>query len=587
MKAALGALVIVLAAALAYLPALGAGFVYDDHNLENSQLLRGPLSAIWFGATSPDYWPLTYSSFWLQWRIFGTAPAGYHAVGVALHALTAVLLWRALQRLDMPGAWLAGLLFAVHPVTVESVAWISEQKNGLSGALWLSTALAWIAYDARRMPRHLIAALVLFALALLSKISVVIFPVVILGIAWVRRGRIARRDLLDAVPFAVLAVIAGAVNVWFQHRNAMAGGWSSHGGLAERIGGSAWALGSYLESAYFPIRLALVHPPWPVGPSSPWFWAPLAGLTLLLALLWRARAGWGRPPLLALGYHAACVAPVLGFVDMAYLKKVAPVSNHLQYLALMGPVALAGWGLARLRMRAPRPASVASAAITLALGATTFHRSAAFQDDLSLWEAAVRDAPESAVAHQALGDSLLDRDRMKEGFAELARAAALSTDPGVRHGIRATLLLAEGRSDEAAAEARQAVAATEAPGVVSDAAWTLIQAGRADEAIAALTPLLQRAPHASEYAYRLSVALARAGRTSEAADLLLAWCREHPGHPRMEPPLALLLVRQGREREARAHAAEVLGLGPEDPRVELQVRAWYAEAMGASPASGR
>jgi Flp pilus assembly protein TadD len=584
LRDALGALTIGVLGVLAYVPAFRAGFVFDDHEIiENGRLLRGPLSVIWVATTGPDYWPLTYSAFWAEWRVFGPDPTGYHLVSVALHILVAVLLWRTLRRLGIHGAWLAGLLFAVHPVAVESVAWISEQKNTLSGVFWLATILAWIELDDDRVGWRRVVALGLFVLAVLAKASVVPLPVVLLGITLARRGRIRRDDLLELAPFFAVAVAGGLLNVWFQHAHAMAGGWAPVRSLAERIGGAARALASYLTAAFAPVRLAIVHAPWPVGPTSPWFWAPPAALAVGFALLWRVRSSaWGRAALLAIGYQAVCVGPVLGLIDMSFFR-IAPVSNHLAYLGLMGPVAFAGWALMQLQERAGKWGVAAVAAVTVALGATTFHRASAFEDDLTLWQAAVREAPDSALARQSLGDQLIDRGRVAEGVAELKRAAALSPDPAFRHGVLSSLQLMAGRKDEAAAEARQVLAAHPAPSLASDAGSTLLETGHTDEAIAVFRDLVQRAPNASEYAFRLSVALARAGRTPEAADALLAYCNRNPGHPRMEPALTMLLLRLGRIEEARAHAGLVLGIDAADPRADEQVRAWYAQATGGAP----
>jgi Flp pilus assembly protein TadD len=576
--------VIAALGALAYLPAFRAGFVFDDHEIiENGRLLRGPLSAIWVATTGPDYWPLTYSAFWAEWRVFGPDPTGYHLVSVGLHILVSILLWRTLRRLGVHGAWLAGLLFAVHPAAVESVAWISEQKNTLSGVFWLATILAWVELDEDRVGWRRALALGLFVLAVLAKASVVPLPVVLLGITLARRGRIRRDDLLELAPLFAVAIAGGLLNVWFQHTHAMAGGWAPARSLAERVGGAAWALASYLEAAFVPVRLAIVHAPWPAGPVSPWFWVPLGALAIGLVALWRLRRSeWARAALLTVGYHAACVGPVLGLIDMAFLR-IAPVSNHLQYLALMGPTAFAGWALTRLRHRAPTWGVAAAAAITIALDVTTFHRATVFEDDLALWQAAVHEAPGSALARQALGEQLIDRGRVAEGVAELERAIALSPDPAFRHGVSSTLQLMAGRPQDAASEARQVLEAHPAPGLASDAGSTLLETGHADEAIAVFTDLVRRAPNASEYAFRLSAALARAGRTSEAADALLDYCKRNPGHPRMEPALTMMLLRLGRIDEARAHAGAVLGVDASDPRADGQVRAWYAEATGGAP----
>jgi len=584
-RTALGVLAIAALGALVYLPALRGGFVFDDHELiENGRLLRGPLSQIWWGTTSPDYWPLTYTVMWVGWRAFGSAPAGHHALNLALHVLAALLLWRALKRAGLGSgtAWLAGVLFAVHPVAVESVAWVSELKNTLSACLWLATILAWLRWlegDRRARSRALLVSV--FALALLAKISVVVLPVVLLGLAAVKRGRVTRTDLVDVAPLAALAILAAAGNVWFQHHNAMAGGWAPARTLADRVAGAGWALASYLERAFVPLRLALLYDPWPVRSGTAWFWAPLVLVAGLAAVAWSFRKRGARPVLLAAAYVAVCVAPVLGLVDMAFLK-LSPVANHLQYLALMAPATLGAWAIARLRVNAPRAAAAAGALLVLALGWSTSSRASAFADDLTLWRAAARDAPRNVYARQAYANELLGAGDTAGAIAELRASAAAGTDPGLVASIQSSILLVEGREEDAVAQARVVLASTGDPALLSDAAWTLVETGHHEEAIAPFQALVRRMPGASEYAYRLSVALARADRPAEALEVLRAYCSSRPGHPRMEAALALMLVRSGRWAEARTRAALVAGVDAADPRAELQLRAWYAEATGTS-----
>lgn len=576
---------LVAATVVAYLPALRAGFVFDDHVLvEGSRLLRGPLWRIWLTTTSPDYWPFTMSAFWAQWRLWGSEPAGYHAVTVLLHATAAVLLWRALRRLRVPGAWIAGLLFALHPAAVESVAWISETKNTLSGALFLGAILAWLRFDEERRPRRYALSLALFALACLAKGSVVLLPIVLLGIALARHGRLARRDWVATGPFFAVALAVGLVNVWFQRRNAMAGGWAPPRGFAQRLGESAWALVTYQRDALLPIRLGFVHEPWTIGPASPLFFLPLLSVGVafgLLLALWR-RSAAARAYLYAAGYHALLLLPVLGFVDIAYFA-VGPVSNHLQYLALMGPAALAGAAIAiAARGRAPVTAGIV-AALALALGAGTFLRAADFESDLTLWTAAVRAAPRSPYAHDQLGTALHERGRTAEALEELLAAAYLSADPADRQRYMAQWLLLTGRSEEAIAAAREVVRSSRNPEARREAAWVLLQAGQRAEAESVFRRLVSEAPNSSDYVYWLAATIARGGRTAEAADVLRTWSRERPGHADVEHALALLLVRLGSSDEARRHAAAALGVAPDDPRAAAELAKWLREAAKPVP----
>lgn len=489
---------IALSAALAYAPALGGGFVFDDHLLiGGNPLLDGPLWRIWLGDGSADFWPLTYSLFWVEWRALGASPAGYHAVSIALHAAAAVLLWRVLLRLRVPGAALGAVAFAVHPVAVESVAWISEQKNVLSGALFLGAALLFLRHRDEGGRGRYARSLLLFLLALLAKTSTVMLPAALLGIAAVREGRLRREDARATAPFFALSLALGAVTVWFQLTRALAATPSGRG-LVERVGGAAWALLSYLRAAFLPVDLAFVSPPWPVLPGEPLYLAPLLALLLAAAAipwLWRGPA---RPALLAIGYHALMVLPVLGLLDMAVFL-FTPVANHLQYLALMGPAALLGWAAARLRARWPVPGAAAAGLVLAALGVSTATRATAFRDDLALWRAASEDAPQSLMAAWMHAEQVAAAGSPREALGLLEAAAARLRDPAERERARALLLLQRRDVAGALAALEAANSVRLEPVFQYEIAQMLLQAGRPVEALGALAPLLAAAPRSPDY----------------------------------------------------------------------------------------
>ena len=206
------ALTLVLLVAASYVPALSAGFVWDDVIFTDAQAVRDPsgLRSIWFSPRDIEneghYWPLVYSSFWLEHRLWGLAPAGYHAVNVLLHAVNVLLLWRLLLRLAVPGAWIVAAVFAVHPLHVESVAWIIERKDLLSALFYLTAALVWIRFaEAPGRGRYLLA-LGLFTAGLLSKSIVVTLPAALLIWQWWKRGRVTRTDLVRLAPFFLVGL---------------------------------------------------------------------------------------------------------------------------------------------------------------------------------------------------------------------------------------------------------------------------------------------------------------------------------------------------------------------------------------------
>jgi tetratricopeptide (TPR) repeat protein len=573
---------LVAAAIAAHAPALRGGFVFDDHVLlqgRDSVVGRSFLD-LWLGTSTPDYWPLTWSTLWIQWRVFGEQPWPYHAVNVLLHAGAAVLLWRVLRRLDLPGAWLAALLFAVHPVTVESVAWISERKNVLSAVLALGAVLAWLRADDERRPGVAWTSLGLFALALLAKTSVVVIPIVLAGIVLARRGRIARGEWLRLAPFFAAAVLAGATTLWFQHRNAMRLVLLRPRGLGERLGDAGWAFASYLERAIAPVRVSFVYPEWPVSPGSPWFYLPLALAVIAPLAAWRLGGPWGRRCAVAYGFFALVLLPVVGLVDIAWLG-ISPTGNHLQYLALIGPLAVGAWAISSASARWPSAVRIVAAGLVAALGAFTVHRSGTFESDLTLWRAAAHAAPDQTFAVSMVHRILAQTGGRDAATRELERAAAAAKDPATRLRVEGLLLRDQGRLLEAARVAAEAERIRQDPAYQHDLGWALLRAGLAPAAVEVFAPLARMAPESPNVAYALGIALGAANRVAEARDAMGHALELAPENARIHEGYAMALVRLGRQEEARPHVAFSLGVAPSDPRVDAQLARWRSASADA------
>lgn len=511
-----------LAVLVIHLPAVAGGWLWDDDTLvhANPQVVQpAGLVGIWAFNTSPDYFPLTTTSFWLEYRLWGAWPPGYRAVNVVLHAVNAVLVWRILVRLGVPWAWVAALLWGVHPVNVSSVAWVAERKNTLSMLFACLAVLGWMRYDERGDRRTWILTLAAFVAALLAKTSLVTLPLVFPLLSWWRRGEIRRIDLERTLPFLVASFVLGVVTLRYQ----MGHQYGAPRGIVERIaelvprGGvlAGRAVGFYLAKDLWPARLAMVYPRWELEPAAPSSWIPTALLVAALAATWRLRAAeWARAVFMALAAFVILLLPVLGFLPATYMNGFSFVADHWQYTALVAPVALAVAAMARApappALRAVAAGFVVAAAAVLTVRHTLVHRDTEVlwrhnnavsgswaghtglaralerrgRSEEALAEAriAVRKYPLAEPAWSAMAKSYESLGRHAEAAEALLTAWRLSRDDSVLHNAAVTL--AKG-GDVARAEplfAQAAAALTSSAAVRVDHGLCLRKLGRNEEA---------------------------------------------------------------------------------------------------------
>src|SRR5438874_1794033 len=339
---------------LAYRPAWNGGFLWDDDAyVTNNELLTAPdgLRRIWFSFDSPSqYFPLVYTTLRIERALWGLNPAGYHVVNVLLHVANALLVWRLLARLRVPGAWLAGAIFALHPVQVESVAWITERKNVLMGFFFLLTLLAWVEFldqQTSRRWRLYSLALVLYALALFSKTTACTLPAALLLILWLQKRPITKERLVQVIPFVVLGIAMGLLTVWWERYHQGTHGPLFALGPVERILIASRAVWFYLSKLFWPSNLTFIYPRWIVSATHLLDYAWLAALGGLCAAICFARRYVGRSLEVAALFFVATLSPVLGFI-MLYTFRYTFVADHYQYLASIGPIALASAGITTL-----------------------------------------------------------------------------------------------------------------------------------------------------------------------------------------------------------------------------------------------
>jgi len=460
------ALILVLTLAC-YWPALRGGLVWDDDaHVTRADLRSVPgLWRIWSDVrATQQYYPLLHSAFWVEHRLWGDSTLGYHLVNLLLHAACACLLVLLLRRLKVPGAALAGLVFAVHPVCVESVAWISEQKNTLSLVFYLLAALAYLRFDEGRgtpkAARSYAVASFLFVLALLTKTVTATLPAALLVVLWWQRGRVARRDVLPLVPWFVLAALSGLFTAAVEHDLVGARGSQFDLTLLERCLLAGRVIWFYLGKLLWPFDLVFVYPRWDVKSAAPGWAGYLAAAVMVTAALWLLRRR-SRGPLAAWLFYVGSLFPALGFVNV-FPFIFSYVADHFQYLASIGIITACSAGAAMLAARAGpsvRSACRALAALLVAaLAVLSAAQSRTYSDRYTLYETTIERNPRCWMAHNNLGLWYEERGDLKAAIAQYEEALRLKEDyASVHNNLGGILRTMPGRSDEAFEHIREAV----------------------------------------------------------------------------------------------------------------------------------
>lgn len=508
------AALIVLLTFVAYIPALRGGFLWDDHTLitENRLIKAGDgLYRFWFTTEPEDYWPLTSTAWWLEWRLWGATPMGYHIVNVLLHAANAVLVWMILRRLKIAGAWVAGLVFAIHPVNVATAAWISEQKNTQSMFFFALAILLYLKFDEEGQWRWYGWSLAAFLLALLSKAAVVMLPVVLLGCVWWIRGQVRWKDFLRTVPFFVLSLGLGLATVWFQHRHRIAVGLPPQVvSFASRLATAGSVPWFYLCKAVLPFQLTAIYSNWQIHDAC---WTSyLLGAILVggLAVFWWKRNTWGRPLFFGFGYFVATLFPVLGFFNQSF-HRLSAVADHWQYFSIVAPIALlvaAGeWISCRLGQRGRSWEVILGVTVLAILGVATWTRASVYANAETFWRDNVAKDPDAYVARNGLGIALAQSGRLEEAIEQFRQTLRLKPDFVEAYYNLGGALAQLDRTGEAIQQFQQAIRLK--PNYAeahNNLANTLAQADRLGEAIEQYEEALRLRPDSAETRSNLQLA---------------------------------------------------------------------------------
>jgi tetratricopeptide (TPR) repeat protein len=577
-------LVLVLATAVAYQQAWHAGYVWDDDvYVTGNKLLTAPdgLKRVWFSLESPSqYFPLVYTTFRIERALWGLNPAGYHCVNILLHILNALLVWRLLHDLRMPGAWLAAAIFALHPVQVESVAWITERKNVLMGFFFLLALLSWTRFakgQATRTWKFYASALVFYALALLSKTTACTLPGALLLILWWEKRPITWQRLVQIAPFVALGIGMGLVSIWWERYHQGAQGEIFQIGPLERVLIASHALWFYAGKLLWPASLTFSYPRWVISASNPLDYAWLLAAAALAAVIYFARRYVGRGPEVALLFFVATLSPTLGVI-MLYTFRFTFVADHYQYLACIGPLALAAAGMTTafslLEKRRWFLQLVICSALLLSLGVLTWRQCGMYRDTETLWRWTTSRNPGSWMAHNNLGTALLKTGRVDEAISQFRKALEIQPGYAVAHNNLGNALLRLGRTADSYAELEKALEFdprnVEAHNNMGN---TLVQMGRTDEAAAHYSKAVEIDPTYVQAHNNLGALFLQSGRLKDSVAHLQTALAINRDSADAHNNLANALLRMGRIDEALAHYNKALELRPADGNVRNNL-AW-------------
>jgi Tfp pilus assembly protein PilF len=540
-----------------FAPVANCNFIWDDNDYvtENRQLrtLDG-LQKIWLEPrATPQYYPLVHTTFWCEYQLWQLNPLGYHLVNVAIHAATAILLWRLLRQLSVPGSWWIAAIFAIHPVQVESVAWITERKNVLSGMCYLLAAGSYVrwakwgqgATSEKPSWTWYGLALAFYVAALLSKTVTVSLPAALLLVAWWKDPLSLRRHVVALIPFFAIGIPMAMLTAWLERNQVGASGEAFHYGLAERIflaGRIPWF---YAQKLLWPSELSFIYPRWNLE-AFRWWWLLWTAATLALVIgLAAATQKWGsrlgRGPLVAVLFFGGTLFPALGFFNV-YPFKYSFVADHFQYLASIGIIALvagtiAYWAEQDRRLRVV--AGVVGSCVLVALGVVTYGQVGVYESRGMLWADVLLKNPDSALALQGLAAERAAVNNFREAKTLYERAIPLTIDSHDRRNVLYDLGQTLYRAGDEAGAKRAWRQTLEIDGA---------QVGVAEK-LGLLATKEQDWPHAEEY-WRIVVTHDRRHA--------LAW-----------QYMAIALSAQGKHADAEPNYREAVSLAPKDAGLRL------------------
>jgi len=569
-------LTLILFVILAYAPIWHAGFIWDDDIiLTANPCIVGPLGLkeIWT-TSAADICPLALTTFWVEHALWGLGPLPYHLVNVLMHGVCAVLLWRVLRSLRVQGAWLGASLWALHPVEVDSVAWITEMKNTESALFFLLSILFFVRYlraeelnGRNRRGWDYGLSLLFAALAMASKSSTVILPVVLCLCAWWVEGGWHWRNVVRVVPMLLMSAAVSAVSIWTQGLQLAAAAdlqWVRT--WPQRLAAAGDAVWFYLGKLLWPDPLITIYPRWQIDAGHWVSYLPLLGVIFLFCILWLKRGVWARACFFAFAYFLTALLPVLGLID-TFIFRYSLVFDHFQYLASIGPLALAGAGLARssdyVLPKRPWLQAVLCAGLLLILGLASWQRTGVFKSEEILWSDTLAKNPDCWLGYNNLGNALLQKGQLGEAIAQLQRALQIYPDYADGHYNLGVAFVREGKLDDAIAQYQKALEINpnyaEAHNNLGN---TLFRKGQLAEAVAQYQIAVKINPKYAEAHGNLGAAFFREGALDDAIAQFQKALEINPNYAEAHTNLGLALVQKGQLGEAIEQYQIALKINP-------------------------
>lgn len=565
-------LLLVAAVIVAYHPAWHGGFIWDDDAyVTGNKLLSSPdgLKRIWFSLDSPSqYFPLTYTVLRLEYSLWGLDTTGYHWVNILLHAGNALLLWQLLRKLSIPGARLAAGIWALHPVQVESVAWITELKNVLMCFFFLMALLAWVEFvDGKRERKWLnyAVAIVCCALSLFSKTTACTLPAALLLVLWLKNRPLRFQRWVEIAPFVAMGMGMGLLTMWWERFHQGTQGKLFAMGIPDRLLLMSRAIWFYAGKLVWPVNLTFSYPHWNISVTDPWAYSwPV--LTIACGLLiYFLRRQMGRSVEVGVLFFVSTLVPVSGAV-MLYTFLYSYVADHYQYVANIGLITLAAAGITiAIGSKEKALAPVAGCGLVLLLAVLTWRQCGMYADIDTLWRTTLDRNPASWMAYNNLGNCLHQEGKLDQAISQYREALRFETEDSRTLYNIGSILVQQGKLDDGIVQFQKAIQIdpdySDAYINLGDA---LLQQGKEQDAGAQYLAALKIKPNDAMAHYDLATVLVRQGKLDEAIAHLERAVQIDPDDSRAQNNLGSVLLRKGRLGEAIAHLQEALRIDPQN-----------------------